>query len=271
MPVSVLLCEGVDNGPDVRLLGAILRGTGVSIEPSGGKDGFSNLVRSRRRQNPRVCGLSDGDFPRKPETWTPPTDAGPRVWKLQDAMLGWMWQRKEVENYFIDPDVLQRALRWDAAKRTAYVTQLERLLDALGHATAARIALTACAPRKLRLDTAVPLDATEDKLREHLRERARVYNDGAGLDVAKLIEAFERHAPECLPGGRFRARALEVFAGKDVFARLQNTSGFAAELKNKPRLEETILDALLRDEAPHEWLPEWTALRAAVMSWLPGG
>ena len=108
MPVSVLLCEGEDNSPDVRLLGALLRGTGVSVEPSGGKGVLQNLVRSRRFQNPRVCGLTDGDFPRKPETWMLSSDEGPRPWVPKDAMLGWKWRRKEVENYFIDPEVLQR-------------------------------------------------------------------------------------------------------------------------------------------------------------------
>ena len=269
MPVSVLLCEGGDNSPDVRLLGVILRGTGVLIEPSGGKDGLPNLVRGRRRQDHHVCGLADGDFPRKPEAWTPPADAAPRAWIVQESMLGWMWRRKEVENYFIDPDVLQRALGWDAPKKTEYVARLSALLDALGHATAARIALTACAPRKARLDTAVPLDTTKHQLEGHLRGRAQDYNDGARLDEVKLIDAFERHVPDCLPGGRFRSRALDVFAGKDVFARMQNTAGFPPELKSKPRLEESVLDALARDAAPHDWLPEWAALRSAVEGWSP--
>ncbi|WP_437937670.1 hypothetical protein [Sorangium sp. So ce341] len=273
MPVSVLLCEGEDNGPDVRLLHAILRGTGVQVEPSGGKDAFAGLIRGRRRQTPGVCGLIDGDFPRDPGAWTEATDPGPRRWTLRQGekrlMLGWMWRRKEVENYLLDPDVLARALRWDPAAKSHYVAQLERVFDALGHVTAARIALTCCAPRRNRLETQVRLDATKQELAQELQDKADAYTEGARLDKDKLLQAFERHVPDCLSGGRFRQHALEVFAGKNILARIQHTPGFHPILKRKPELEERILNALEHDAEPHSWLPEWAALRSAVEAWMP--
>ncbi len=275
MPVSVLLCEGEDNSPDVRLLHAILRGTGVQVEPSGGKDGFVGLIRSRRRQSPGVCGIIDGDFPRNPGTWTEPVDPGPRGWTMRDGekelVLGWMWRRKEVENYLLDPDVLARALRWDPEMKSRYTKQLERVFDALGHVTAARIALTCCAPRRNRLETQVRLDATKDELAQELQAKADAYTELARLDKDKLLQAFERHVPDCVGGGRFRQHAIEVFAGKNIRAKIQNTPGFNFDpvLKKPLALEERVLDALEHDAEPHAWLPEWAALRSAVEAWMP--
>ncbi|XXY17575.1 hypothetical protein WME88_56040 [Sorangium sp. So ce216] len=184
-------------------------------------------------------------------------------------MLGWTWRRKEVENYLLDPDVLARALRWDLATKSQYVAQLERVFDALGHVTAARIALTCCAPRRNRLKTEVRLEATKDELGQELRARADAYTERARLDKDKLLEAFQRHVPDCLSGGRFRQHALEVFAGKNILAKIQNTSGFDARLKKQHELEERVLDALEHDAEPHLWLPEWAALRSAVETWMP--
>ncbi|WP_437296681.1 hypothetical protein [Sorangium sp. So ce426] len=275
MPVSVLLCEGEDNSPDGRLLHAILRGTGVQIEPSGGKDAFAGLIRGRRRQNPGVCGLVDGDFPRDPDAWTETTDPGPRRWTMRDRqkqiVLGWTWGRKEVENYLVDPEVLARALRWTPETKKRYLAQIERVFDTLGHVTAARIALTCCAPRRNRINTEVPLAATKEKLAQELHERADAYTEGARLDRDKLLQVFERHVPDCL-SGRFRQHAIEVFAGKDILAKIQSTSGFDQELKvlkNQPALEERVLNALEHDAEPHAWLPEWAALRSAVETWMP--
>jgi hypothetical protein len=274
VPVSELLCEGADGSPDIRLLRVILKDLRLEVRPSGGKDGLPNLVRGLRRWNASVCGIVDSDFPRDPSGWQahPP---GPRVWTPRGpdgnaVMLGWQWRRKEIENYFIDPEVLSRAFRWDEGKKRDYAGRLEGLFDALGPATAARIALTACAPRKARVETKVPLDATEDELKVELQNTALAYNQGATLDPDKLIETFELCVPECRAGGRFRLYALEVFAGKNIAARIQNTAGFPVELKSWERLTERVIDALEGDAAPHTWLPEWEALQTAVEAWQPG-
>lgn len=183
-------------------------------------------------------------------------------------MLGWQWRRKEIENYFVDPDVLARAFRWDERRKQDYADRLDALFDALAPATAARMALTARAPRKTRVETRVSLDASVDELADELRRRALAYNEGAVLDADALLATFARCVPECRAGGRFRPHALEVFAGKNIVAKLQSTAGFP-ELKNWERLAERILAALEGDEAPHTWHPEWDALRSAVGAWQP--
>jgi hypothetical protein len=250
----------------------ILRDLRLELQPSGGKDGLPNLVRGLRRWNPRVCCVVDGDFPRDPKTWQvlPP---GPRIWNHRgqdgEVMLGWQWRRKEIENYFVDPDVLARAFRWDERRKQDYAARLDAIFDALAPATAARMALTARAPRKTRVETRISTEASIDELEDELRRRAVAYNEGAVLDAAPLLETFAWCVPECRPGGRFRPHALEVFAGKNIVAKIQNTAGFPGELKDWEKLAERILVTLERDEAPHTWHPEWSALRSAVDAWEP--
>lgn len=276
MPVSVLLCEGVDGGPDIRLLRLLLpRPIVGEVRASGGKEGFRNLVTNLRRAegHPGVCGVVDGDFPRKPLEWSPSPAC--REWRVRadgaETMLGWMWRRKEIENYFLDPEVLSRALTWDDARKSAYVAALERVLDGLAHVTAARIALTAHAPRRLRLETKIPIDAGDPEVRQALRARASDHNEGARIDENALIASYEACLSGCLPGGRLRAAALDVFAGKDILAKIQQTAGFHVDVKNPSVLAERVLAALGRDSAPHVWVPEWASLRSAVEAWRPPG
>lgn len=273
MPVNELLCEGVEGGPDVRLLRAILRRSVGEVRPSGGKDGFRNLVVNLRASSKTssVCGLADGDFPRKPGEWTPAPPC--REWHVStqkgQTMIGWMWRRKEIENYLVDPEVVGRALRWDTPKKEAYAAGLERVFDALAYATAARIALTEHAPTRTRMETAMRIDAGDAAAEQALRDGADDYNRGARIDVEALIESYRKWRVECLPGGKFRACAIDVFAGKNILAKIQQTAGFPPEVKDAVGLFERILDALEKDPAPHTWVPEWTALRAAVEAWVP--
>lgn len=195
MPVTILLCEGTDSSPDIRLLRAILRGPVVGVlRPSGGKDGFRNLISNLRagEATRSVCGLADGDFPRRPAEWAPLPLC--REWRVKidgvEAMLGWMWRRKEVEKFFVDPDVVARAHRWDAAVKAAYVTALERVFDDLACVTAARMALTAHAPSRNRLDTGMRIDVGEAEIERALRRRAAEYNSHARIDEEALMNSY---------------------------------------------------------------------------------
>lgn len=281
MPVSLLFCEGGAASPDVRLLGLILRGAGVEVAPAGGKDGFRSLVRSWRglaeveARGPRVCGIIDGDFPRHPGAWSAPLEDAPLQWKVREnaaeVVLGWRWCRKEIENYFVDPAVLQRAFKWDDQARQSYTDHLEIVFSGLEVVTAARMALTASAPQRVRVETELPLDLSPDQAEEALAQRAKDHSEGASLDAAGLVRVFQDVLPDCRRGGKFRQHALSTFAGKNILSRIQNTAGFDRALKRRDALFETILEALARDVSPHSWLPEWSGLRSCVESWEPTG
>jgi hypothetical protein len=77
---------------------------GLAQRILGGKDvraGSAMLQGSRYA----IAGLRDRDFD---DDDSPPT-ANPRNWYITDARqqisLGWYWERKEIENYLIDPKV----------------------------------------------------------------------------------------------------------------------------------------------------------------------
>lgn len=274
MPVALLLCEGEAQSFDVRLLLSILRNAVGEIRPSGGKDGFPNLVRSHRRTTDRTCGICDGDFPRKPPGWALATTAQEWSYTFENktVRIGWRWRRKEIENYLLDPDVLQRTYGWSTAKRGEYERHLDRALDQLGEATAARTALTACAPTKNRLSTRIDGRQDAPALEKVLRTRAVEYNKGATLNETTLVTSFHDLIPMCTTGGHFRRAGLSFFAGKDIAAQLTCQPGIQKlerSLKNIDDIGDEVITALSRAPAPHTWLPEWQSLRDAVEAWAP--
>lgn len=89
MPVSLLLCEGEANSPDVRVLTKLLAGR-CAVRPSGGKYGMGDRVKARREAIGRetVFGLLDGDFI---SDFQVPTGQ-PSQWIGSDGThLGWRW------------------------------------------------------------------------------------------------------------------------------------------------------------------------------------
>jgi hypothetical protein len=275
VPLSVLLCEGVAGGPDTRILFHILRGVVGVVQPYGGKDGLPVRVAARREMRTDAarscCALGDGDFPRDPEVWNPSDEARPWIDK-QGMRIGWLWRRKEIENYLLDPSVLAHVFAWSDEQRGQYEQYVRAAWEKATVSTAARMALTCHAPVKGRLETGIEPHLDRDAVRERLLARAHGYNADQHVDTTALEERWIALLPECEPGGRFFANAATIFAGKDVFSLLVNQKGiqgFQPELKSKAKLVERVLQAMEKDEAPHEWLPEWRSLRAAVSAWSP--
>ena len=108
MPVDQLLCEGGNNSPDVVVLRNLLIGR-CGVLALGAKYGMGSRIIARREAVGRddVYGILDGDFV---NVWKQPLDQ-PVDWKGSDGTLfGWRWERKEIENYLIDPVVVDLAL-----------------------------------------------------------------------------------------------------------------------------------------------------------------
>jgi hypothetical protein len=105
VPVTVLLCEGARDSPDVRVLNKLLAGY-CTVQPIGSKFAMDSYILARRDASPTatVMGLKDGDFDRE---WDAPSDR-PEPWSRQrpggrTERIGWSWARTEIENYLIDP------------------------------------------------------------------------------------------------------------------------------------------------------------------------
>src|SRR5258706_5075683 len=110
MPVNILFCEGGGGSPDIRVLQSILLGINLTIEPSDSKYGLGAKIRAYRESisGSVIAGIRDSDFDRD---LLPPTG---RVheWRVENdsVWLGWYWGRVEIENYLIDPVVVEHAL-----------------------------------------------------------------------------------------------------------------------------------------------------------------
>ena len=127
MPLSILLCEGVQDSPDARVLNKLLSGL-----CSGGanrlkvQDERANPASSQLNPVPVVMGLEGSTSivngtasSSVPAPWFAPIRGG-RV-----ERLGWLWSRKEIENYLIDPQVVERALGPIAPPLDRYLSILD--------------------------------------------------------------------------------------------------------------------------------------------------
>lgn len=275
MPLTTLLCEGIPGGPDARVLRQILRGVVGVVQPMGGKDGLPVRVVARRETGipttMRCCAVGDGDFPRQPETWAPSDEAKPWIDK-HGVHIGWLWRRKEIENYLFDADVLTRVFSWLDAKRALYKDRVRTAHDQAAVSTAARMALTCHAPSKGRLDTKIDPRLSQQDIGQKLFERVTAYAAAHRVDAAALEARWKALIPECQLGGRFHANAEVVFSGKDICPLLVSApriQDIQPELKSQEKLVERVLLAMEQDDSPHDWLPEWRSLRAAVEAWSP--
>ena len=131
MPVDLVYCKGGPKSPDTRVIRAILARVTCTVESIGSKYGFGQrLLLSRdARPNSRIAGLRDRDLDD-----LEPTNAL-REWSVESGTvwMGWYWERVEIENYLIDPIIVQRALGRrapaDEADRTALQASAKAIAD----------------------------------------------------------------------------------------------------------------------------------------------
>lgn len=274
MPLSLLLCEGSTSGPDARLLNRILVGLGATIQPLGGKYGMGDRVKARRELvgHQNVFGLLDGDFHAE---WEPPTRR-PRAWLSSDeVLLGWRWERKELENYLIDPEVVRHSLGTSAPIPSAYQAALERARDRISTYQAARLALAVHRPRfqpmansfgreRRPLGHRMPDDLGEAACLEGIRETVSEHHRRQLVELPAVEHEFQRRRLECERGGARFLHFLTAFAGKDLLHSMAPdlaSLGFPSPV--------VFIEKVLRglDNATDDvasWLEEWTALRQTL-------
>ncbi len=272
MPVSLLLCEGVAGSPDVRVLGKLLAGR-CEVRPFGAKYDLGNGVKGGRKVigSKTVFGVLDRDFPVE---WDPPTGM-PRPWIGSDGIaLGWQWERREIENYLIDPAVVTNALGSGAPPSANYRAALEAARDRLKFYQAARAALSAnrrfkplsCGfgRERGREKHLLPEDMTEAACREGIRECVEDYNAEQSIPVEKVNAAFDMLSHEFSVGGARYDHYLAAFAGKDILWAMDaeiRGFGFDGVL---PFREKILVGIQNSTDNIGDWLPEWKELQQAV-------
>lgn len=273
MPVSQLLCEGKNNSPDVRVLGKLLAGI-CEIKPMGGKYGMGTKIISRREVLGKnsVFGILDGDFIRE---WKEPQNKV-SDWKTDDGKIhfGWRWERKEIENYLIDPVVVDKALGEKAPDPGNYKTALESARDTIFIYQAARIALSSSRVRFKDLPSAFGIERGNEKhpFPEAIDEESccteinkviKMHQTTQVIGAADVITYFKSCVPECQNGSRYK-NYLHAFAGKDLLWAMNKwclDNGFIGAWA----FREKILTGIQRTTDEIEtWLQEWGNLKEII-------
>ncbi|HAG83558.1 MAG TPA: hypothetical protein DCL61_21010 [Cyanobacteria bacterium UBA12227] len=282
MPVNILYCEGVAKSPDVRVISAIVP-DGCVVRPIGSKQGLAQRILGAKdvRTGSTVAGLRDRDFD---DDDSQPC-GNPRNWSINDGstrvQLGWYWERKEIENYLIDPKVVKRALGNNAPAAEQYRASLVAVSEKIAAYTAARITLSLYLQnrpsppynswgeeRDKKEGYRFPKDKglTPVNCKAELNKIIKEYEQKLGTPKRNPNEEFERLLPTCTPGGsRFQNQNyLTFFAGKDLLYGMRSElSGFGFETpavfieRILKGIEETAEDVWT-------WLPEWQQLRELI-------
>lgn len=138
MPVNVLYCEGNYKSIDIQVLRELLP-KNCEIRPIGGKQLFISSIVGDRAINPNLAGLLDRDFDCQDIT----LKQSPRpIFDQNNIQVGWTWERKEIENYLLDPQVVQPSLGRKAPSMDEYWSALREAAEAISSYTAARTALS---------------------------------------------------------------------------------------------------------------------------------
>lgn len=142
MSLRLLYCEGKSKSLDLEILSALLSGITIDIQPVGSQHILKDRIIGARDAQPNwsIAGIKDRDFD---DDNSPPTN-NPRNWKDKNTgkNLGWTWERKEIENYLIDPKVVKPALGSKAPPPDEYEQGLKASAEKMSYYTAARITLS---------------------------------------------------------------------------------------------------------------------------------
>ena len=202
-----------------------------------------------------------------------------RPWLVEGntLWLGWRWERKEIENYLLDPRVVRLAIPNFTLSETEYLHELRRAAQDLSVYTAARTALSIVRPRFIPLANSwgdargkakhiFPQDLTHESCRVGILKSVQHHASNQIVTAEIAVLQFENTLPECSPGGFRFEHFLTYFAGKDLFCALDSqikSWGYFSYSFFKEKIikgiEETQSDVW-------NWLPEWEYLRKQIIA-----
>jgi hypothetical protein len=276
MPVDILYCEGGKNSPDIRVLLNILSGI-CTVKPAGSKYGLDRQILFIKQENllpsSVVAVLKDRDFDddmslpiNSPRSWSPKVNG-------QEIQIGWSWERKEIENYLIDPEVVSHALGTKAPPIEEYSTALEKSARDIADYTAARTALSLSRQRLLPLNNCwgnsggqhpFPSSLSESDCRTGITDIVRQYEQAQIIQEYDVLNRFDQLLPTCrINGARFQS-FLTFFSGKDLLCGMRSelvSFGLGEPFVFRERIIKGIENS---PDDVSSWLPEWSQLRQLV-------
>lgn len=275
MPVNVLYCEGNSGSYDIRIIRQLL--PKCEIRPLGGRT-FMEKIIADRAINPNLAGLVDRDFDSYDFT---PTNS-PIQCNYEGVHVGWAWQRKEIENYLLDPVVVQRALGRKAPPRDLYQEALDRAARDIAIYTAARTALSCFKfqncwgdqiTRMFESAHYFPRRLNREACQENIRKIVQEKRGDRIVTPENVLNKFEELLPSFSPGGFRFENYLTFFAGKDLLWMMQSKLtefGFEPTAPGVnspiPVFLERIVSRIERSEEVWTWLSEWRILRELIIN-----
>ncbi|RCJ29261.1 hypothetical protein A6770_22690 [Nostoc minutum NIES-26] len=283
MSVDLLYCEGGEGKTDSRVLSQVLDGL-CQIKTIGSKYGFKEKVLMSRELKPEtiIAGLRDRDFDDFEQNESLPQFI-PQEWQVTDNQnsihLGWYWERKEIENYLIDPQIVIPALGEKAPSLDNYQSILENSALKIYTYTAARIALSLSRVRLLPLPNnwgekkwriLFPFGQTIDEASCRLEiQRIRTHYQSTQVPQEQdIIAKFTEMLTHCQPGGfRFDNQSyLTFFSGKDLLCAMEEDLA-NLNLGTPADFRERILTGMKKLSDVWQYLPEWQRLRQLIQDY----
>lgn len=265
MSVTQLYCEGSKQGTDIRVISQLVP---CLVSAVGSKNTLKGKVMADRRIVPNLACLVDRDFDCASSTMTQqPIDLFEN-----SIQVGWSWERKEIENYLLDPTVVEQtwlSKGWFSLED--YHQALIQAVERLRFYTAARTTLS-CFGFRNRWGSNVnsfsaaykfPNSLDEQSCRDKITE---IVTDGKGdrlITPGNVLQKFEELLSEFTPSGHRYNHFLIYFSGKDLLCAMKPSldSWLPNPQKSIQTFAERIVVQLERAETPWTWLPEWQALR----------
>ncbi len=248
MSVSALFVEG---NLDSEILTAVLRGRPL-VRRGGSKNSLKPQARYERDNNHVMAGyLRDRDFDYEPsnDLESPVVDAN----AADKSVLGWRWVRHEIENYLIDPAIVEAstgipALRWsghltECAIRIRWYQIARWVVGEVRRSIPPNHKLETRPPKlgELRLPDCIDQRTTRDWCEESIRAfAARVASNMSEEHVGSRIEFRSSLLTEHFLSES--ANALVWCSGKDLFAALPRETLVEVGCKNAGALRAHLRD-----------------------------
>lgn len=284
--MAIILCEGTANGYDGGLLEKLF-GNIARIVPLGSRFGMKYRIDTLRTVMPETSAFAilDRDFPK---SWEPEAEL-PIPWTVRENVrehhYGWFWERKELENYFIDPIIVRKSLKkerpdWnDSELDHDYVKSLEEARNEIHVYQAARLSLSILGrsgqyyvsssfgtPRGATEGYFFPKkdDLSESASLEWLHRTHEEYIERHTGRLDELCDMFRKFREETSPGGIRYDNYLSAFSGKDLAWAMENKLIEYGFQGTKNFLNLILKGILESEEDVSSWLPEWTQMKEAI-------
>ncbi len=234
--------------------------------------GSNIMARREAQRSGSVYGILDGDFRKN---WSAPQDKVDD-WKTgnSETHFGWRWERKEIENYLVDPVVVEKALGKNGPTPEKYKAALESARDNICIYQAARTALSANRIRFNPMPSAFgrkrgkenhpfPDEFKRENCIAGIKSLVDSHKENQTVDLARVTDSFKSYLPEFQEGSRWKDY-LYAFAGKDLFWAMDQWckgEGFYGAMA----FREKILSGIQKTtEDISTWLPEWRDLKETI-------